>query len=1313
MSSNTNISIKNLAAYCLDYSRLLSGNANLSRGPHIEINKDLVDISTLITETHDQDGEIFFNFELITSVKHDVNMPEESKTSAQIEAEKRLKRDKEILGILTDINNKMKTQEYTKKIILETGVVGFSAKRVDNGFFGRTKIIDSDAPENVKVALIQMPIAIDIRPQKDIVAVRVTITDPYLKFAIQPLNNYLKQSYYDDVFELITKYDADDMNAIPVSSNVLDDVWLKIKTYLSLMDATGISKAPDFSYCTIRLSAKTNYFLAEDLNILANMDDSQMEDTSLGAWSSDDEMDIEYDVFDDGRTEIFFPFSYDKYQLKVLGIIDNKASIIEGPPGTGKSQTIANILCHLAATGKKVLFVSQKDQAVRGVKDKLKALDIPFLFGYIPDRTSRLYTEEDERDSAVNMLKSFQKTYMKKASSDQKAPLRLINEEEKHYVKGIDGERNLFDYYNQKRALDYVKLYATLGIDRKWWVKYNQEWLQVDQLADTVDEYKKNNATLIRKEASQLKDIDIDYVAVGEFLSQILKDFDKITPERSGAIKGMVVRGKMNGVLKRHGRMIVQEIYEQVEDIVFADATKTVRLRELQALKSYFENCKAMEELASRKTEMLEMLTGAGMSQEQADNLQAIIAENGEETVFSDIDEYIDLKEEIDNIEYFSANELNQEIKELQKYYRSNVCNYIRNRILKHIDIVNSQKSTKAILNRVASSLSKGKKAYKTFDRLKNGEDGPDNFKAMSEAVPIWMMSLEDVNRIIPMVANAFDYVILDEASQCNLAYSLPVMYRAKHTVFFGDSLQMRDTNTLFKSNQQLEAIAKKNKISDYYQIKATEDSVKSVMDIATLAGFKTAVLRYHYRSPKELIGFSNTNFYEAVGRSLEVINDNILTYKNTNRVLINHVIEAPDENEDSGKTNYAEVEYIKRLIDELKNDPRTKDKSIAVLTFFNEQAELLRQSIEDEDVKVSIIEGIQGDERDIVIYSFVIRDPSEKTRYTPLTGEGGNIRKGAAEGRVNVAFSRARLQVHCVTSLKPELWPEGVWIKKYLEYVDENGVTQSHNTVKDQVFDSDFEKEVFTLVAKELDNRTYSMETQVKSCGFRIDLVISNKKTGRKLAIECDGPTHFENGDGQVYVKNDWERQMVLETAGWHFYRISYFDWMEERKTILGETLKYIHGYLDDDRENPFAIPDLIKKLKQNESLPDEEIKKGEYVTDFSAQDDESFEDQQADDEEEDLLGNVSEVVKPKATVSSRKPFTVGDREVNQADFEKYLRAHSGGIITIRYQSTKKGSAHRWREIEMEKYDSIYIWTRHEDGYPIRYRRDRVVDYR
>lgn len=83
MISSTNISIKNLAAYCLDYSRLVSGNANLSRGPRTELSQDLVDIKKLISEESSQGEELSFDFELITCVKHDVNMPEESKTLEQ------------------------------------------------------------------------------------------------------------------------------------------------------------------------------------------------------------------------------------------------------------------------------------------------------------------------------------------------------------------------------------------------------------------------------------------------------------------------------------------------------------------------------------------------------------------------------------------------------------------------------------------------------------------------------------------------------------------------------------------------------------------------------------------------------------------------------------------------------------------------------------------------------------------------------------------------------------------------------------------------------------------------------------------------------------------------------------------------------------------------------------------------------------------------------------------------------------------------------------------------------------------------------
>jgi len=93
----------------------------------------------------------------------------------------------------------------------------------------------------------------------------------------------------------------------------------------------------------------------------------------------------------------------------------------------------------------------------------------------------------------------------------------------------------------------------------------------------------------------------------------------------------------------------------------------------------------------------------------------------------------------------------------------------------------------------------------------------------------------------------------------------------------------------------------------------------------------------------------------------------------------------------------------------------------------------------------------------------------------------------------------------------------------------------------------------------QKLDIDEYRMSTQVESCGFKIDQVITNTKNGKKLAIECDGPTHFDDGDGQVRVESDYERQYVLETAHWVFHRISYIDWQQNRKSAEEELLAAI----------------------------------------------------------------------------------------------------------------------------------------------------------
>jgi very-short-patch-repair endonuclease len=125
---------------------------------------------------------------------------------------------------------------------------------------------------------------------------------------------------------------------------------------------------------------------------------------------------------------------------------------------------------------------------------------------------------------------------------------------------------------------------------------------------------------------------------------------------------------------------------------------------------------------------------------------------------------------------------------------------------------------------------------------------------------------------------------------------------------------------------------------------------------------------------------------------------------------------------------------------------------------------------------------------------------------------------------------------------------PERIWLKKYLEYVQDNGEINFYST-DIKPFDSYFEEEFYNLLRLNL-KRGYKIQNQVESCGFRIDFVISNLKTGKRLAVECDGPCHFKDEVDEAYgihIGNDEERQRVLEAAGWKFYRLKYSDWLND----------------------------------------------------------------------------------------------------------------------------------------------------------------------
>ena len=69
-----------------------------------------------------------------------------------------------------------------------------------------------------------------------------------------------------------------------------------------------------------------------------------------------------------------YPLIYDadsSQHSAIVDVVQGKSLVIEGPPGSGKSQTITNIIAASVANGKKVLFVAEKMAALNVVKDRL------------------------------------------------------------------------------------------------------------------------------------------------------------------------------------------------------------------------------------------------------------------------------------------------------------------------------------------------------------------------------------------------------------------------------------------------------------------------------------------------------------------------------------------------------------------------------------------------------------------------------------------------------------------------------------------------------------------------------------------------------------------------------------------------------------------------------------------------------------------------------------------------------------------------------------------------------------------------------
>lgn len=198
--------------------------------------------------------------------------------------------------------------------------------------------------------------------------------------------------------------------------------------------------------------------------------------------------------------------------------------------------------------------------------------------------------------------------------------------------------------------------------------------------------------------------------------------------------------------------------------------------------------------------------------------------------------------------------------------------------------------------------------------------------------------------------------------------------------------------------------------------------------------------LRGHYRSKSpELIEFSNHNFYKG---NLQFLPDLNLVNQRQPALMYEKIEGFWGDN-----CNLQEAEHVANLVLELTKGNPTQE--IGIVTFNAPQQALVLDLIEDvfreatlsipESLFVKNIENVQGDERDIIIFS-VAYAPDKKGN---VSAQFGSLNVAGGENRLNVAVSRAREKIIVVTSL----WPDQLKVedtlnegpkllKKYLQFV-------------------------------------------------------------------------------------------------------------------------------------------------------------------------------------------------------------------------------------------------------------------------------------
>ncbi len=411
-----------------------------------------------------------------------------------------------------------------------------------------------------------------------------------------------------------------------------------------------------------------------------------------------------------------------------------------------------------------------------------------------------------------------------------------------------------------------------------------------------------------------------------------------------------------------------------------------------------------------------------------------------------------------------------------------------------------------------------------------------EDFRPLLEAFPCWCVTTYAVSGSLPMKPGLFDVVIIDEASQCDIASCFPILFRAKKAVVVGDDKQLPHLSFLEKAKEQ--SFLSQYGITDRYQL-MWRFRTNSMFDLANYYSMHPVLLDEHFRSLPPIINYSNKEFY---GGRIKVMRRN----DNSKKVLETVVV--PDGKVDFDATrNLPEIEaLVKRLHEIVVEDERKNPDnpvSIGIISPFRAQVEQLKISVakvlsehmmEKHQIEIGTAHTFQGDERDIILISWAYANNSFPQSLIFL--QKPNL--------FNVAITRARYQMINFISKDPRELPEGI-LRSYLGFVQE--YEDRFRLSKSDDFDENIYKNIFEKeVADALRELGHEVTCGVDIAGLSVDLLVDNK-----FVIECDGVE-----DKTPFKVSNMKKQAIIERSGLKVSRISKREWLYSPKACIDRVI-------------------------------------------------------------------------------------------------------------------------------------------------------------